>query len=179
MSDIPFAKGTDEWAAAVSERYPTLSKDDVLGIYDYTTNDGYDVMNGYLRNPAAHDTEAAAAAQQRVDRAVAGLEKLPQYDGVSYRGTNLPPDVLKAWEPGEVVSDKAFMSSSVDRRVADSFGKEVFMRIVGHSGVDIAPLSRFANEVEILFKPGTEFRVLSKTWDDQLKRWNLELEEVP
>lgn len=179
LSDIPHSKGTDEWAQAVSDRYPRLTPDDVLGVYDYTTNDGYTTMNRFLRDPSSLSAEDAHAAQARVDRAVSGLEKLPTSPGVTFRGTNLPPEVLARWSEGERVSDAAFMSTSTDPGVAERFGS-IAIRVEGRSGVDVQALSHYGtDEAEILFRPGVEFDVVHRDLDPATGRTRITLREVP
>jgi hypothetical protein len=186
LGDIPFEKGTDAWAEAVSERYPRLTKDEVLGIHDYTTTEGYRTMNNFLRDGEVQTGTTREALESRVQRTVDGLSKLPRHEGVTMRGTDLPEDVLKQWEPGATIGDRAFMSTSVDPEVAERFaqGKNAFLRIEGRSGVDIDPLSEYGassygpSEAEILFKPGTEFEVLRKEWNPDLRRWEFDLREV-
>ncbi|MPZ63950.1 MAG: hypothetical protein GEU93_22390, partial [Propionibacteriales bacterium] len=180
FGDIPFQRGTDEWAEAVSERYPTLTKDDVLGIHDYTTEGGYSAMNNYLRNPDSVSPAAREAIEARIERASAGLSKLPRYQGETFRGTNLPDDVLARWQPGETVSDAAFTSSSTTAPVAERFarGKNAFIRIVGRNGRDVQQLSHYGDEAEVLFDRATQFRVLRRAWNDDLGRWEFTVMEV-
>ena len=172
LSDIPYPRGSDEWAQAVSSRYPALSPDDVRAVHDYTTNAGYDAMNGHLRTGGLDP-----AVQARVDATAAALDRLPASPGTTYRGTNLPAEVLEAYRPGHLVADPAFLSTSVDPVVARNFGS-MDVTVHGHSGVDVAPLSAYGREGEILFRPGTQFEVLSRAPDAATGRLQIVLQEV-
>ncbi|WP_129710995.1 ADP-ribosyltransferase domain-containing protein [Haloactinopolyspora alba] len=182
LDDIPALKGTTEWAEAVVERYPRLTVDEVLAIYHYTTVDGVDEMNGHLRHPENTPEAARAAIQQRIDAAVSGLKKLPKVPGVTFRGTYIPEDILPDWRAGARVSDAAFYSSSTDAAVAEDFrlsrDGNVFVTITGATGVDVQALSHFGDEAEILFQPGTEWRVITAEWDERRTCWDLDVVEV-
>jgi hypothetical protein len=92
------------------------------------------------------------------------MGKLPATDGTTFRGTNMPPDVLQQWQqPGNHVSDRAFWSTSNDAGIADEFRRRTngnaFVTVEGRSGVDVQPLSHYGREAEILMPPGTVFEV--------------------
>lgn len=181
LSDIAAGKGTREWAEAVVERYPRLTADEVLAIHEYTTVRGVDRINGYLRDPASVPEDEHEELDRLIAHAVSGLSKLPKRPGVTFRGTGLPDEVLEQWWPRRRVKDPAFTSSSVKIPVAETFrrGRNAFITIIGWTGVDVQQLSCFGHEAEILFKPNTELRVLSRAWDDQHQCYRLEAEEVP
>jgi hypothetical protein len=108
-----------------------------------------------------------AAQQARIDALHGALKKLPTYEGPVVRGTDLPPEVLDQYQPGQVVTESAFTSTTTDPAVARSptFTGNVEFRIMSSSGRDISSLSMFPHEQEILFPPDTEFEVISRTED--------------
>jgi hypothetical protein len=64
------------------------------------------------------------------------------------------------------LSDSAFTSSSVSREVAEGFidrskPNQTRITVEGVTGVDIKPFSAKQGEVEVLFRNGTSFDVLS------------------
>ncbi|MER7557005.1 putative T7SS-secreted protein [Nocardioides sp. NPDC126508] len=159
-----------KWVDDMHERYPGLSKDEIHGLWDYTTEAGYREMNGGLRSPEGPSPEV----QQRIDNAVEGLDKLPSYEGTTFRGTNLPDFVLEQIESTGKYSDPAFSSSSTKIEVARSFisdwgSNPTIMRIEGHSGTDVRPFSAAQGETEYLFKPGNQFDVLRNEIVDQIE----------
>ncbi len=100
-----------------------------------------------------------ASQQARVDALNQALEKLPPYNGPVVRGTDLPPDVLAQYQPGAVVTESAFFSTSMDPAVAQStaFAGNVEFRILSRTGRDISSFSMFPSEQEVLFPTGVRF----------------------
>ena len=83
-----------------------LTSGDLSALADYTGS-GYQDLNNALRSDALD-----ASQQARIDALNRALEKLPAYEGPVVRGTNLPPEVLDGYEPGEVITEPAFMSTT-------------------------------------------------------------------
>lgn len=180
----------DEWALAVSRRHGSLTQDEVLGIYRYTTDKGYEEMNGLLRGTETFGPGEAARIQADIDNAVSGMGKLPLEPGVTMRGAHLPDFIEADYVVGGRVSDPGFWSTSRDPSVAEDFrvksglevgrpeGGNAFFEILGRSGIDVQQLSYYGNEAEILMPPGTQYRV--RTADPQpggFTRYGLE--EIP
>ena len=80
----------EPWLDEVMQQHPELDRDGIRGIWDYTTDDGYKVMNGNMREIGPNEL----SVQERIDAANAGLDQLPKYDGTTYRATNLPDSVV-------------------------------------------------------------------------------------
>lgn len=138
-----------------------VTKDDLSAIAHYT-GPGYQELNGALRSDAMDASQHA-----RVEALKNALEKLPAYQGPVIRGTNLPPEVVAQYRPGEVITEDAFLSTTTNAAVAQSptFAGNVEFRILSSSGRDISSFSVFPEEQEILFPPGTRFYILDKTFD--------------
>lgn len=138
----------------------------------------HDPLNEYLRGGQAR--VYTADEMDRMAGALSdGLRALPPFEGRSYRGTRLPPDVLAATQPGGTYADPGFMSSSTDLGTAEQFGAgsdSVMFTIDGLSGRDVDALSTNSGEAEILFDRGTTFDVVSKTQDAQ-GAWQIHLKE--
>lgn len=175
------------WAVAMQPYYPDLTVDQIKGIYDYTTDSGYTVMNGALRTCGPMGIDASA----RISLALEGLQRLPAFEGTAYRGQGTPAGVMAQLESqwaarqdaiaegedpaklGDVTYlDPAFMSTSTDPAVADNFTGAArpgevptVMTVHGHSGRDVFPFSAAQTEAEILMPPGTHFR-LDDLWID-------------
>ncbi|MEB5704253.1 PAAR domain-containing protein [Pantoea anthophila] len=156
----------DGWIAAGRERAllnepelaGLLSDDQIGAIYGYTTNEGYTALNPALRGQTPLTPELEAFASHARD----GLLKLPAYKGTTFRGiSSLPEDVLAINQPGRLVSDGAFMSTSS----GEPFGGNVLIKVDGTSGRDISFLSEYPNEAEVLYPPGTKFEVINRVDD--------------
>lgn len=128
---------------------------------DYTGL-GYRDLNDALRGNAVEASQLA-----RIEAIKSALQKLPPYRGPVVRGTDLPPEVLAQYRPGEVVTEEAFLSTSTNPAVARStaFSGNVEFRIFSKTGRDISSVSLFPGEREILFPPGSHFYVAGKTID--------------
>lgn len=159
-----------------TRRVPDLP--DHPGVRDYT-GDGYLDLNPYLRGQGGHSPAEAAALQARADRVSRELVRLPAAPGTTYRGTNLPDDVLAGYQPGRVVTERAFMSTSRDPGVAQGvFDGNTLQVVTGRNGRDVAPVSFYPGEAEILYDRGTRFLVTDRTWDAGLGKWLISLEEI-
>ena len=159
----------NEWAQNTSKA-TGMTPEGALGVYDYTTNDGYHTMNPALRG--APDTPIPPNVQTRIDNTLSGMNQLPEVSATTYRGTNVPDDVYTHLQTGTgEYTDKAFMSSSYNESVADNFQSgsknSVVFEINGNSGVDVSKLSAYGGEAEILFKPGTTFSISESSLDEQ------------
>ncbi len=184
-----------EWAQEVSDAYPSLTKDGVEGVYDYTT-ENYDGMNPYLRNMDPLEThqqdildvdaignmtdEQKAAWEARITHTDDGLSGLPPYradpdDAISetWRGLRAPDSLLDQFVEGQLFSDPAYLSTSTDSHVAEVFARgagenqtPTLLKVEGYDGVDVRQLSRYMGESEILFPRGAEFEVVSKIMGD-------------
>jgi hypothetical protein len=92
-----------------------------------------------------------------------------------YRGVdNLPPDVLAKYVPGETVTEEAFTSTSYAE--SGQYTGSVQFRIRSKDGRLVEALSRYDNEKEVLFRPGSKFKVLDKVRDGD--RVVITMEEV-
>lgn len=115
----------------------------------YYTMDGYSCVNGYLR------AGVQGPVQGYVDVLTSALAKLPAYRGFVSRGAVLPDHVYAKYEIGAIVDDKAFLSASTHEMTGNAI-----LTILSISGRAIMPVSLFPVENEVLFFPGTRFRVV-------------------
>jgi len=124
------------------------------------TETGYDDLNKRMwgapvENPSAVDASA--------DVLRSGLSKLPSFEGVSYRRTTMPKDVLDQHQTGNVVEYRAFTSSAYDH---EAFTGDHRVIIVGNSGKSIGWISAYGDaEREILHTSPTRFEVVARYTD--------------
>jgi hypothetical protein len=177
-------RGPDADADGMPDAFDTtpggdLTPADLNAINDYTGS-GYRDINGYLRNPDNPNLTPAQRAelQARADAVSEALQKLPARPGTTYRGVEFSDDLLARYEPGQVVPEHGFTSTSTNPNVATgAFDGNTLMVVNGRSGRDMEAHTAVPGESEILYDQGTNFRVLSKTWDNDLKKWIIVLEE--
>lgn len=93
------------------------------------------------------------------------LEKLPNYDGVVYRGVGYKESTnIHDWKEGETYTITKFLSTSTSKEIAEAFREHgdgfVFITIENCSlGKYIAPISYF-EELEVLYPTDKKFKVI-------------------
>ncbi len=181
-----------EWATRVAHEYPMITKDGVLGIYNYTT-ESFEAINPYLRNVdqlsasqesilQAHSIadmtdEQRMLWESKINQAdEGGLAALPPYrldpsdlTSTTWRGMRGTDELLSRMNVGDVFHDPGYYSSTLDRSVAEMFARgaepgttPTLVTVIGNDGIHVAPLSRFAYENEVLFPRNSCFEVLSR-----------------
>ncbi len=166
----------------------------VLG--DYVENT-YSCFNAYLRkgpegiSEGCYDIQEEKVIQERIQVLKAALDKLPTFKGETWRGTCIPNDAAAKMKVQGVYRDKAFMSTSKERKVSEGFlGTPMhcafgMLKIKGRTGRDLEQLKN--GEEEVIFAPGTRFRItklnkserpLAPGIDRMVAYYDLELEEI-
>jgi hypothetical protein len=178
----------DKWTEKVAEAYPTITKEGVEGVYNYTTQN-YQGMNPYLRNvdelsvqqsgilgaPSISDmTDAQRASwEAQIRQTDEGLAALPPYradptdmTSTTWRGIQASDSLLDQLKVGNTFSDPGYLSTSTNPQLAEAFARAdpdatpTLVTVVGRDGVDVKDLSRYMDESEILFPRSTQFEVV-------------------
>jgi len=105
------------------------------------------------------------------------LNKLPNYEGVVFRGAEIPEEMISHIKPGSIYVHRSFLSASPLFWQAERFAKNVRYVIYSKTGKDIQELSTNPMEREVLFGFGAEFYV-HKIVTGQLGSRVIYLEEV-
>jgi len=157
----------------VAHSAPSLTPQDLSAFANYT-GPGHEYLNEALRTGTLD-----ASQQAQVDVLSQALEKLPPHHGPVFRGTNLPADVLAQYQPGAVVSESAFFSTTTDLKVAQSpaFAGNVEFRIRSTTGRDISSFSILPSEQEVLFPNGVQFYVVGRKFDRDSGRTIIDMVE--
>lgn len=119
--------------------------------------------------------EAKAEGKRHGLIAMQALMKLPDYQGIVYRGQTLTPeDLASRYQVGKRISYEFLISSSKDRSVSEKFaavkttgkgkpvdGKVGVLMIINlkAGGKDISMLSTVGKEQEVLWLPGQELLI--------------------
>lgn len=135
-----------------------LDAKDLAAIADYT-GPGYSEINAALRSGKPLTSEMT----ERIASIDASLDKLPKYEGIVYRGTDLPPNVLAKYRSGATVTEDSFTSTSASKSAA--FTGNVRFKIFSRTGRSVSAYSQYPSEDEVLFKHGTKFVVRSRSFD--------------
>lgn len=148
---------------------PTLA--DLASVRDYTGT-GYRDLNAALRGERPLTDEIA----QRAEHLSAALSRLPDHTGPVFRGTTLDPAQLARYEPGSVVREPAFTSTSQAQGAA--FAGDVLFVITSRHGKSVQHLSSLPHEAEVLFDKGARFYVARHLHDPQTGKRMINLIEV-
>ncbi|WP_433197374.1 ADP-ribosyltransferase [Nocardia sp. CA-107356] len=149
--------------------------DEEFGVLRRYTGSGYKDLNEALRRGDLTPEQAA-----RVREINAALDKFPDYEGVVTRRTTLPSNVLDQYQQGANVTEAAFTSTS---RSADAaFDGTTEFNIISKTGKNIEDVSDHGpygarNEMEVLFKSGTQFTVTNRVVDPATMRTVITLVE--
>ncbi|MDQ2782986.1 MAG: ADP-ribosyltransferase, partial [Actinomycetota bacterium] len=184
LDDVADVAGATTKLDNVADLSKQLSTDESYATGWYTGS-GYDEINSFERgtSPTLGGPHSTTELAKISDNLSAALGKQPAYEGVTYRGTSLPQQVLDDIDKTGKLSDPAFTSSSKSQTVAESFAQgqvngNAVIEITGKSGKDVSGLSTMGpGEAEVLFDKGTTFDVVSKTWDSSLGMWRIVVKE--
>jgi len=95
--------------------------------------------------------------------AISGLNKLRPFNGKVYRHSKFFPGYNDLNQVGGVVTDMGFTSSTFRiKSLSDAFGLDIMEIIYSKNGRLIKPISEAQGEDEVLFKPGTRFKVTKR-----------------
>jgi len=138
----------------------TVADGRALGLY---TGNAYKKINASLRA----QTKDKNTVHESVPGITKALHKLMRrnngFPGLVWRGCpSLPASAIP--KEGGIYSDAAFVSTANDPSAAAQFldkysSSNVFFSIQSKTGVNIAHYSRYTEEAEVVFAPGTMFRV--------------------
>lgn len=189
------------WQLQSSERYKIaeyskltgISEDDLGLINRYTygskwcNNYGYGVVDPYFGKVQDY----GGLCQKYYPAHNAALEKMPRYNGTVFSGISFDTMMLDKYvsemksclATGKPFVNKAFMSSTTNIERTTIFGDNVMLVIKSKKGVDVKAISHYASEDEIVFRAGSNFKVLSVYQETTPKYgfgkgWVIELEEI-
>ena len=141
-----------------------LKKEEIAVIYAYT-EDMYEPLNELLRRSLGQiDTEFGKALDEI-------LSKLPNFEGVVFRGTSLTHTSLMMYENAlqndALITEYGLMSASRKELRAKEFmrtsknGYAVLFTVISKHGRNIEKYSRYEGEGEVLFRANAKFETLN------------------
>lgn len=156
------------------EKAANIRPAEALGINRYTSIE-YASMNKYLR---AGKKPMKGTLDALIEVTNSGLDKLPKYEGTTYRGADLGSAIIKRYEEaftsGKPFTEIAYMSTTTD--ITKKFDGNVLFMLQGKNGVPVKVLSQFPGEEEVLFKPGTQFKI--KSFVNNEAKYEIIMEEI-
>lgn len=148
-----------------------LSQNEALSVIGYTGG-FYKDFNKALRTGMA--TPKITRYENLLNKA---LEKLPKFNGISYRAVQkLSKEDLARYKEGEVVTEPFFVSTSELKKV-QGFGGKVRFEIYGKNGRKVENLSLYPSEKEVLFKSNSHF-FITKVSTKGLLWWKMTVIEL-
>ncbi|WP_034842305.1 ADP-ribosyltransferase domain-containing protein [Endozoicomonas numazuensis] len=153
-----------------------LTRDEYLSLHVYTT-ELYRPINSGLRGFSPDDKVKWSKVVQEADSALEKMSKNSdlKFEGMIFRGDKFSDELIdKLFPEGGVHQDLAFKSSSHDPEKAFSGNTQI--KIMSKSGVKIEDVSVISTESEVLFRPGTKFKVISKRRTGE--KYFISLEEI-
>ena len=157
-------------------KYPEIKNiptEDLVAVRAYTSEDYYEGLNTPLRTK---DTASLQRKESHIICATSGLNQLPDYKGIVFRGRDLTTIEAEGYKAGKIVTEQAFTSTSYTKNAA--FKKNTEFVIYSETGKKIDFLSLHPSEKEVLFKLGTKFEVLEVIYDDKSKTRIIQMKEV-
>jgi len=139
-----------------------LSSKQAYFIHAYTLKAPlYDELNRYLFKEEMPDNFSVDQLLGMKRLLTSALKKLPVYNGVALRNVKeLPNEILKQYQAGKIIVWDGFGSASTE---PGHFKKNRIKFIIqSASSRNIGNLSRFQNQKETLFLPGSRFKVLKR-----------------
>lgn len=168
-----YQEGLADYSGSTLKRHG-LTEAEVLAIRGYTAG-FYGPLNAALRGGTDYSGLKRDDALFYSGIMSSGLAKLPPYRGPVIRYVSLPLEVLEQHRPGETVTYSSYTSTSRDP--AFNWGPNgQKLLIQSKTGKLIEEISHSRAEQEVLFPPGTRFKVLERTTAG--KRTTLVLEEL-
>jgi hypothetical protein len=136
--------------------YESTSASEFL-VYEYT-NDCYQNLNNELFKSKDQNQDTLKLA----DQLDAILCDFPESKEHVFRGAKLPEAVIENYLKADVISIPAFTSTSKAFHIACEFARKngnTFMKIASKSGRAIEKSSKHEDELEVLFRMNTRFKV--------------------
>jgi hypothetical protein len=150
----------------VDPKFAGLSIQEATAIVGYLS-DLYPNYNNPLRMGIGQTTGNNAFGEESLNltaTAISALNKLRPHSGMVFRHSGVFPGYLEVNQVGAVIPDLAFMSSAKHQSGTQGGENHDSLEVIldTKSGKDMEHAAWFGGESEILFKPGTRFRVLAR-----------------
>ena len=144
-------------------------------IYLYTieespkNNSFYWIINKELRSGVQEKIAPLIEMIAYIEKEIKNKDLL-SYEGTVYRGTYLTEDLINEINPGKIMINSSFWSSTKEYNIAEKFiinsGKNNALIIIDSKGnnidVDSEKITKYQKEREVLFIPFTPFKVIKK-----------------
>lgn len=140
------------------------------GAYDYVTDppDGSDPLWETTNRKLRSNQKLSLRESNFVSNLNLSFTFLPKFQGIVFRGSELPKEVFLNYQKGKVVQDPAFVSTSINPQIAQKFSQStdatrisVIFVILVNEGVPVSVFHEYHwEEKEVLLKNGQKFEVI-------------------
>lgn len=154
------------------ELAPDCTNAEVAALKLWTTNDIYLDVNKALRYGQKGKVNGVPITEKTESEALliaSALNCVPQYEGLVTRLENTPPVILAQYQKGNYLVARGFTSTTKGNDVSDSFAaffstykQRIRYGVVKAADIDRLGLSQWPGEKEVMFRPGTVFKVIDR-----------------
>jgi hypothetical protein len=138
-----------------------IAEEDLVAVLAFACGDIYQDVNRALRTD---DQATITRHDNHIRMLTSGLNQLPAFQGAVVRTIHVPADelddVAARYTPGTVVQENAFTSSALDAQLHG--GENVVFTIHSTTGRDISSLQNPSEVAEVVFTPGSRFKVVTR-----------------
>ncbi len=149
---------------------PDCTRAEVHALKLWATNEIYPEVNRALRTMQEGKLEGnplASKVEREILMIASGINCAPQYRGPVVRMENTPALLLAQYEPGNYLGMRAFTSTTKGTNPSAYFLErnlqEIFIPEASGADIDVLEITAWPEEKEVLIRPGTVFRVTSRT----------------
>lgn len=154
------------WLPAVPKNSSNVLSDVEFAVLYHYTGNGYKDLNKYLRNKLKSPSKDTIMMYETA-RAVLNeaLHKLPNYEGVVIRRTDLTDEQLSLISVGNILTFDAFTSTTATQNkdviISEKHANVRFVMTV-QTGTHIKQFSKYPNENEVLMGSPTQYFVKNR-----------------
>lgn len=149
-----------------------LWPEEMAALIFYSSEEGYKQINRLLRGNLKEFEKNLCNNWQTLEPAkndyleqarfaAAALNALPNYKLLAFRQTTLSADQIAKYKVGTILTEQGFTSTSTGIVESENFQGNVRYTIFSQTGKVIQEYAKYPNEKEVLFLPGSKFKVLS------------------
>ncbi len=137
---------------------------------------------------AIRENRVTPEMQKSINEYNKALDKLPNHQGAVFRHTNLTPEQLARYKPGQPVTEDGYTCTTTNpagtnggvnngTNVLENGNQKVEYQILSKTGKDIHDYGGTSDEIQ--FKDHTDFFVHNKYWSPEKNKWIIIMEEMP
>lgn len=168
-SYLDYWPGTKKMIMRINGDFPIAVTPEQFAAFRKYTGNGFYPLNNYLKHDIVEHNWNKSKLIRFKNNMIDAWPILNRYSGISYRGIAFHKSNIPDFKKGQIVESPSFTSTSTLREVAETYLQNssdyqnvLFIIKSSLNGVDLwAHRLSSTNEGEILFPPGTKFKISS------------------